>query len=107
MNNSPRYTLNTQDRQTIIAIIIHGLVGIVLTLISEVFLKMNYGLYTPYVSTALSLISLVATQYLNGPSASTLKIQQLEAQIQALQPSVPTQNTIPQNNTASDLPLGA
>jgi hypothetical protein len=86
MNQSPRFTLDAQDKQRMLVIVVHGLIGIFLTLISEVFLKMNYGVSTPIITTALSLISLTLTQYLNGPSEATLKIQQLEELVQQLQP---------------------
>lgn len=91
-NQSPRFTFNSQDKQTILAIVIHGAIGIIITLISEVFLKFNYGNATPIITTALSLISLTLTQYFNGPSSSTLKIQQLESIITNLQMSQAANN---------------
>lgn len=99
-NQSPRFTFNSQDKQTILTIVVHGLIGIVITLISEVFLKINYGNYAPIATTALSLISLTLTQYLNGPSSSTLKIQQLEELVNSLQKNSP-QNIPIDPNTPS------
>lgn len=86
---SPRFTLNAQDGQTILTIVVHGLIGIVITLISEVFLKVNYGVSTPIITMALSLVSLTLTQYFNGPSSATLKIQQLEQLVESLQQNSP------------------
>jgi hypothetical protein len=88
-NQSRRFTLNSQDKQTIITVIIHGLIGTIVTLISMVFLHLNYGDATPIITTVLSLISLSLTQYLNGPSAATIKIQQLEELVNSLQKNSP------------------
>lgn len=95
-NQSPRWHLDDQDRQKIYIIIIHGSTGILITLISEVFLKINYGAWTPFITMGLSLISLTLTQALDGPSASTLKIQQLEQLVASLQPNQ-KQPEVPQN----------
>lgn len=92
---SPRGTLSAEDKKRIRTIVIHGLIGVVLTLISEIFLKLDYGAVTPIITIGLSFISLTLTQYLDGPSASTLKIQQLEELVQTLQQSTPQQNTSP------------
>ena len=87
---SPRFTLNDEDVSTIVSIIIHGLVGTVLTLISMVFLHINYGFLTPLVTTALTYASAVLTKWVQGPTSSTLLIQQLQGQLQALQgPTTP------------------
>lgn len=110
MNNSPRFTLNYQDKQTIKAIVVHGLIGIIITLITEVFLKIDYGTSTPIITTILSLISLVLTQLFTGPSASSIKITQLEAQIQALQSqnqTIPSVTEIMPSIPGVDHPLGA
>ena len=98
--NSPRFTLSSQDKQTIVTVVIHGLVGIVLTLIPMVFLHLNYGDFTPLITTALSLISLALTSYLNGPSQATLRIQELEQLVQQLQQPQQTQPEVPQPPTA-------
>lgn len=90
---SPRFSLNEKDKQTIISVVIHALIGTVLTLISMVFLHLNYGVYTPLVTSVLSLISLTLREYAAGPSSSTLKIQQLEETIQSLQQNQPQQST--------------
>ena len=85
MNQSPRFTLDAKDKQTIITIVIHGIIGTILTLISMVFLHINYGNATPLITTILSFISLTLTQYINGPSASSIKIAQLEELVKTLQ----------------------
>lgn len=90
---SPRFSLSTQDKQTIVSIVVHGLIGTLLTLISMVFLHINYGAFTPLVTTILSLISLSLTAYLNGPSAASLRIQQLEEIIARMQPVQPGETT--------------
>lgn len=84
MNQSPRFTLNAQDKATIKTILIHGLIGTALTLLTGVFMKLNYGVETPIITLALSMLSLFLTQYLNGPSASNIKIQELQQQVQDL-----------------------
>lgn len=82
-NQSPRWHLDDQDKQKIYTIFIHGAAGILVTLISEVFLKINYGIWTPFITMGLSLASLTLTQYADGPSQSSLRIAELEAQLQA------------------------
>jgi len=83
---SPRFSLSSQDKQTIATIVIHGLVGTLLTLISMVFVHINYGPSTPLVTTVLSIVSLYLTSVLNGPSASSVRIAQLEETIAKMQP---------------------
>lgn len=97
---SPRFSLNASDEQVILTIIVHGLVGILLTLISTLFLHWNYGYYTPIVTTALSLISASLTKYVSGPSQSSLTIAQLQQQITVLTPPPPPSDVppTPQNN---------
>lgn len=94
---SPRFSLNSNDGNMILAIVIHGLIGIAITVISEVLLKTNYGIYTPYITTGLTLISLVLKQYLDGPSQSSIKIQQLEQLVQQLQGQLDNPSSLPQN----------
>lgn len=89
MNQSPRWHLDEKDKQTITTIVIHGVIGTILTLISMVFLHINYGTGTPVITTVLSLISLTLTQYINGPSASSIKIAQLEELVKTLQGNQP------------------
>lgn len=95
-NQSPKGHLNAQDRQLILTIVIHGLIGTLITLIAEVFLKFNYGVNTPLITTAFSLISLILTQLYNGPSASTVRIQYLEQLVASLQP-IEKEPEVPQN----------
>lgn len=84
-NMSPRFNFNQQDLQTIYAILLHGLIGIVVTLISEVLIHINYGNYTPIITMGLSWVSLTLTKWLSGPTSDQVKIQQLEEVIANLQ----------------------
>lgn len=82
---SIRGQLNNQELNTILNIVLHGGAGVGLTLISEVFLKLNYGIYAPYISLVLSVITGALTQYLKGASAKDIQIQSLEQAVKELQ----------------------
>lgn len=81
---SPRFHLNNNDISLIFYILFHGLIGIALTLISEVFTRLDYGSYTAIVSVALAGITSFLRQYVSGPSSSDIEIQQLKDQIKQL-----------------------
>ena len=63
-NSSPRWHLDTNDIKLIEVIVSHGLVGIIVMLISEVFLKINYGVYSPLITLILSTLSATLTQWI-------------------------------------------
>jgi hypothetical protein len=71
-NMSPRFTLDQNDVKLILVIISHGLVGIIVMLISEVFLHLNYGAYSPLITLALSTISATLTQWSAATPQSSL-----------------------------------
>lgn len=101
---SPQGTFSKADLQLITNVLVHGLVGILLTLISEVFMKTNYGVYSPIVTMVLSLVSLSLTQFFNGPSAHEITISQLQQQIIDLQTSTKNEPAQPSINPTVPAP---
>jgi FtsH-binding integral membrane protein len=94
---STRFSLNSNDWNTILTIVLHGLAGIVLMLITVVFAHINYGLYAAPVSMAFSVITAGLTAYMSGASKKDLEMQALRQTVDNLQRVIKdsAQSTVP------------